>query len=442
MNKSLWYLCLKQLEKELPPQDLNTWIRPLQVHEELENVFLFAPNLFVLNWVKTNYLQRIIAILTIKNHGIAPKVTFQVGTRPEKNNPTKIILSSTEKKTVSKPIFNGNLFNKKYTFNNFIAGYSNQLAHAASMQVVESSEFNPLFIYGNVGIGKTHLMQAVGHTLRTQQPELKVIYLRSEQFINDMVKSFRTRNIDKFKRFYKSADVLLIDDVQFLAGKTKSQEEFFHIFNSLIDGQQRVILTSNNAPQRIDGLNEQLKSRLGHGLTVEIKQPELETRANILQSKALNSNIILPEDVTFYIAEHIDSNVRELEGALHRLVASAKFMREEINLDFSKDALKDLIIHKVKFINIGDIQSTVARYFKLSTAELISRSRKRYIVRPRQIAMSLCKDLTPHNLVQIGHNFAGRDRTTVIYSHKTITALRLKDMQLNRDYNCLLQILS
>lgn len=453
MASSLWNFCLKRLEVELTSQEFNTWIRPLQAQEDEAQVTLFAPNNFVLNWVKKNFLERISDLLQRGNHDRAVGLRLQVGTckpasetspaqtrRPRQGKATPAARKSAQVNKAADaekaaPGHSARL-NPKFTFQSFVRGRSNQLAHAASQQAAETGEFNPLFIYGGVGLGKTHLMHAVGHDLRQRKPDAKILCVSSERFVEDMVKAIHNKRTDEFKSFYRSADVLLMDDIQFLAGKVRSQEEFLHTFNSLMEGSQQLIMTCDRPPTQIMGLEERLKSRFGAGLTVTVDKPELNTRIAILHSKAQQAALPLPGDVAHFIAENLESNIRELEGALHRLLASAKLLHEEITLDFSREMLKDLINFEAqnRILTIQDIQQAVAEHFGLSLDVLLSRRRQRTIVRPRQIAMSLVKELTGHNLPAIGQAFGGRDRTTVLHSCKTIRNLQQKDTQLQQDY--------
>ncbi|MCW8927786.1 MAG: chromosomal replication initiator protein DnaA, partial [Gammaproteobacteria bacterium] len=334
--------------------------------------------------------------------------------------------------------------NPLFSFNNFVEGKSNQLARAASMQVAENpgTAYNPLFIYGGVGLGKTHLMHAVGNMIMERQPGAKVIYLHSERFVADMVKALQHNAINEFKRYYRSVDALLIDDIQFFAGKERSQEEFFHTFNALLEGQRQVILTCDRYPKEVNGLEERLKSRFGWGLTVAIEPPELETRVAILMSKAVQADVDLPHEVAFFIAKRIRSNIRELEGALRRVIANAHFTGRPITLDFAKEALRDLLALQAKLVTIENIQKTVAEYYKIRVADLLSKRRNRSIARPRQIAMALAKELTNHSLPEIGDAFGGRDHTTVMHACKKVVELKESDQMISEDYANLLRILT
>jgi chromosomal replication initiator protein len=337
----------------------------------------------------------------------------------------------------------GNL-NEDYTFTNFVEGKSNQLARAASMQVAENpgKAYNPLFVYGGVGLGKTHLMHAVGHSIIRRNPAARISYLHSERFVGDRFKELQHNIINEFKKFYRTLDVLLIDDIQFFAGKERSQEEFFHTFNALLEGQQQVIMTCDRYPKEIDGLEERLKSRFGWGLTVCIEPPELETRVAILMQKATQSGVDLPDEVAFFVAKRIRSNVRELEGALRRVMANARFTERAITLDFAREALKDLLALQDKLVTIENIQKTVADYYKIRVADLLSKRRNRSIARPRQMAMALSKELTNHSLPEIGDAFGGRDHTTVLHGCGKIKELREGDRRIEEDFGNLLRTLS
>jgi chromosomal replication initiator protein len=443
-----WRHCLQRLEQELSAQDFNTWIRPLHAEEADQTLCLLAPNRFVVEWLKKHFFQRIIELLTHFNQGNKPKVVLQVGTR-------KIKATQSLEKTPEKPVSSKNTYvrpsntiivnesplNPDFTFNNFVAGTSNQMAHSAALHSAEKGGFNPLFIYGGVGLGKTHLMHAVGNSLLSHKPNSRVLYLHAERFVADMIKALQNKNLDDFKNYYRSVDILLIDDIQFLAGKTRSQEEFYHTFNTLMDGRQQLILTCDRTPQSIMGLEDRLKSRLSSGLTVNIEPPELETRVAILQTKAHRAKLTLPDEAALYIAEHVVSNIRELEGALHRLIAGTQFMRRPISLEFCHDVLKDLIVTAPRVVTIENILQTVAFYYKISLEEMLSKRRHRYLVRPRQLAMFLCKELTRHSIPAIAQAFA-RDRTTVLHSCKAITELKITDKQVYQDYLNLLSALS
>lgn len=439
MLASLWSLCLKQLQGELSAQEFNTWIRPLQVMEDGNGLSVLAPNRFVLDWVRKHFLPRILEILARLNRGRAPALQLRVGSRGNEARPGSDPARENVRQLVAAT---DSPLNPRFTFNTFVPGRSNQLARVASMQAAENHDFNPLFIYGGVGLGKTHLMQAVGHLMRQRQPGAKIVYLHSERFVANMVRALQNKTIDNFKQHYRSASMLLVDDIQFLVGKSQSQEEFFHTFNTLVEDHHQVVLTCDRVPRELGGLEEKLRSRLGSGLTVEVQPPELETRVAILQAKALDAQSPLPEEVAVYIAENMHSSIRELEGALHRLLASARYLDEPLSLDLCKEALRDLLAHsEPRLVTIQAIQQAVAEYYQLSVGELNSKNRRRHIVRPRQLAMTLAKELTPHSLPEIGNAFS-RDRTTVLHSCKTIANLLDSDHKLKQDYQSLQKKLS
>ena len=442
MQGTLWQQCLSQLENELPEQQFNTWIRPLHAIEKAESLTLLAPNRFVLDWVNEHFLENIQKVVgsrpdaktmdvQLEIGSIKPPVTeHRVATKPERRNETRELPS-------------GNL-NSTFDFDSFVEGKSNQLARAASIQVAENpgTAYNPLFIYGGVGLGKTHLMQAVGNMIVSQRPGAQVVYLHSERFVADMVKALQHNAMNEFKRYYRTVDALLIDDIQFFAGKERSQEEFFHTFNALLEGQSQIIMTCDRYPKEVKGLEERLKSRFGWGLTVAIEPPELETRVAILVNKATQANVELPTEVAFFVARRINSNVRELEGALKRIIASAKFTGRAIDLKFTKEALRDLLALQDKLVSIDNIQKTVAEYFKIRVADLHSASRTRSITRPRQIAMALAKELTNHSLPEIGKAFGGRDHTTVLHACRKVSELKDSDMRIAEDYSNLWRTLT
>jgi len=334
--------------------------------------------------------------------------------------------------------------NPAFTFETFVEGKSNQLARAASLQVAANPgvAYNPLFIYGSVGLGKTHLMHAIGHRILDRIPDGRIIYLHSERFVADMIKALQHNAIDDFKQHYRTADALLIDDIQFFAGKERSQEEFFHTFNALLEGQQQIILTSDRYPKEVEGLEERLRSRFGWGLTIAIEPPELETRVAILQRKAEQSGVELPSEVAFFMAKRIRSNVRELEGSLRRVIANAHFTGKAITVEFARDALRDLLAVQSKLVTLENIQKTVADYFRVKVSDLHSARRSRSITRPRQIAMALAKELTQHSLPEIGQAFGGRDHTTVIHACRKVAELREQDANVDNDYTILLRTLS
>ena len=439
----MWDQCLNRLESELPEQQFNTWIRPLHAIEDSQSLRLLAPNRFVQDWVEENFLSRIREIVLLHNTDLS--VSLEIGSLkpPDKNISSVVNRGEFLIKSQDPEPTRSNL-DPNFTFDTFVQGKSNELAKAASLQVANSpgGAYNPLFIYGGTGRGKTHLMQAVGNTMLEHKPQGKIVYLHSERFVSDMVKALQHNSIDSFKRFYRNVDALLIDDIQFFAGKERSQEEFFHTFNSLLESQQQVILTCDRYPKEVEGLEDRLKSRFGWGLTVAIDPPELETRAAILKSKAENANIELPDEVAFFVAKRIQSNVRELEGVLRRLVAHAQFTGRPVTLDLTQEALRDLLAMQERMVSIENIQKTVAEYYKIRVSDLHSKSRSRSITRPRQLAMSLAKNLTSHSLPEIGDAFGGRDHTTVLHACRKIDELKDSDNRIREDYHNLLRTIT
>ncbi|KUM42693.1 chromosomal replication initiator protein DnaA [Pseudomonas sp. EpS/L25] len=488
MSVELWQRCVDVLRDELPSQQFNTWIRPLQVEAEGDELRVFAPNRFVLDWVNEKYLSRILELLEEHaDDGIAPVLSLLIGSK-RSNKPRAAQTPSSPSVPLPPPVqapqpiqsdivtagvaledvtaelaeadepavktertvqVEGALkhtsyLNRTFTFENFVEGKSNQLARAAAWQVADNPKhgYNPLFLYGGVGLGKTHLMHAVGNHLLKRNPNAKIVYLHSERFVADMVKALQLNAINEFKRFYRSVDALLIDDIQFFARKERSQEEFFHTFNALLEGGQQVILTSDRYPKEIDGLEERLKSRFGWGLTVAVEPPELETRVAILMKKADQAKVDLPHDAAFFIAQRIRSNVRELEGALKRVIAHAHFMGRDITIELIRESLKDLLALQDKLVSIDNIQRTAAEYYKIKIADLLSKRRSRSVARPRQVAMALSKELTNHSLPEIGDAFGGRDHTTVLHACRKIAELRESDADIREDYKNLLRTLT
>lgn len=459
MSLALWDKCLTSLESEFPSQQFNTWIRPLQAEQANGKLVLFAPNRFVMDWIVEKFLTRINELVKTFSDDAIPVVQLEIGskradvTRGTEQQPATAA-SPLQSASSAVPIRKGTLsytdttyqsnLNPNFTFENFVEGKSNQLAKAASLQVGENPAvaYNPLYLYGGVGLGKTHLLHAIGNQIIANNPKAKVLYLHSERFVADMVKALQTNSMNEFKRYYRTVDALLIDDIQFFAGKDRSQEEFFHTFNSLLESQQQVILTCDRYPKEINGVEERLKSRFGWGLTVAVEPPELETRVAILMSKAEATNIVLPYEVAFFVAKRIRSNVRELEGALKRIIANAHFTGKAITLDFVKEALRDLLALQDKLVTIDNIQRTVAEYYKIKVADLLSKRRNRSVARPRQVAMSLAKELTNHSLPEVGDAFGGRDHTTVLHACRNIQDLRQSDADIEEDYTNLLRILT
>ncbi|MBB3102986.1 chromosomal replication initiator protein DnaA [Azomonas macrocytogenes] len=501
MSVELWQHCVELLRDELPAQQFNTWIRPLQVESEEGELHIYAPNRFVLDWVNEKYLSRLMELLSERSSDLPPILSLRIGSRrapanglpsstartvppsnpasaavgsslvsvPDRSVSSAAALEKTRVDASSAPgkdaavaslpaavsrternvqvegaLKHTSYLNRSFTFENFVEGKSNQLARAAAWQVADNPKhgYNPLFLYGGVGLGKTHLMHAVGNHLLRKNPSAKVVYLHSERFVADMVKALQLNAINEFKRFYRSVDALLIDDIQFFAKKERSQEEFFHTFNALLEGGQQVILTSDRYPKEIDGLEERLKSRFGWGLTVAVEPPELETRVAILMKKADQAKIDLPHDAAFFIAQRIRSNVRELEGALKRVIAHAHFMGREITIELIRESLKDLLALQDKLVSIDNIQRTVAEYYKIKISDLLSKRRSRSVARPRQVAMALSKELTNHSLPEIGDAFGGRDHTTVLHACRKIAELRESDADIREDYKNLLRTLT
>lgn len=457
MDSSLWQLCLEHLKKELTSMDFNIWFAPLIAQEAKDKFILYAPNQFVAAHIKKKYLAQLQTLLEQFHPNQDYTIIIKDG-RPSLSSTENLNeeLENTQEKTVPavkknalqiKNTFNDEIssgLNSQYTFLKYVEGKSNQLATAAAKQVAENpgGGYNPLFIYGATGLGKTHLIQAIGNEIQAANKNAKVIYMHSERFVQDMVKALKNNSIEEFKQFYRSVDALLIDDIQFFAKKNQSQEEFFHTFNALLEGNRQVIMTSDRYPKEIEGVEDRLKSRFGWGLTVSIEPPELETRVAILLKKADDKKIELSSEVAFFIAQRIRSNVRELEGALNRVMANADFTGKSITIDFVKDALKDLITLQEKLVTVDNIQKTVAEYYKLKITDILSKRRSRSIARPRQIAMCLSKELTNKSLPEIGEAFGGKDHTTVLHACRKIHELREQDNNIKEDYTHLIRILS
>jgi chromosomal replication initiator protein len=454
VSSPLWEKCLSHLEGDLSAQQLNTWLRPLQAIETEESLRLLAPNPYVKAWVQEQLEAQINQLVHQLTQGLIEYVSIEVGTidhvhqRPKRvastSAPAKTNKEEKSETIKSEPAL-GSPINPLFTFDSYVEGKSNQIARAASLHVAEApgtSGYNPLFLYGGTGLGKTHLMLAVGNKIKQNNPKARVIYLSSERFVQDMITALRNNAIDQFKTHYRSADALLIDDIQFFAKKERSQEEFFYTFNSLLEGQRQIILTCDRFPKEVDNLDERLQSRLGWGLTVAIEPPELETRVAILIKKAQQNLITLPEDVAFFIAKRIKSNVRDLEGALQRVLAFSRFTNQPMSIDMAQEALKDLLALHQKLVTLESIQKTVAEYFKVRVSELLAKKRTRSIARPRQIAMALAKELTSHSLPEIGESFGGRDHTTVLHACRKVAELKESDPRVAEDYRNLLRTLS
>jgi chromosomal replication initiator protein len=440
----LWIQVLGRLADELPEQQVNTWLRPLQAVERDGALRLMAPNRFAVDWVRQHAVPR---IATLVREILGEEVPVQVEAGSTSPAPTAASAEpprTTVRRLPESSLQVGVRLNPDSTFDTFVEGKSNHFAKAASMQVAENPgrAYNPLFIYGGTGLGKTHLMQAVGHVIKTRDPSARVAYVHSERFVDNMVQALRHNTMNDFKTAYRGLSALLIDDIQFFANKDRSQEEFFHTFNALFEGQAQIIMTSDRYPKEIPGLEERLKSRFGWGLSVAIEPPELETCVAILISKAQAAHVELPEEVAFFVAKRIRSNVRELEGALRRIIANARFTGQPITLDFAKEALKDLLNLQARLVTMENIQKTVADYFKVRMSELLSERRSRSVARPRQIAMALAKELTAHSLPEIGSAFGGRDHTTVMHACKRVKELQESEPRVREDYSNLLRMLT
>lgn len=441
---SPWKHCLELLEGELSPQQFNTWIRPLHAVENENDICLLAPNRFVLDWINERYLSKIEGF--INDHHYNKNIKIQVGSnhQPILEEPKQPTNTFSKEVHTQVAIKQSSHINKNFNFDNFVEGKSNQFARATAIQVANSpgGAYNPLFIYGGVGLGKTHLMHAIGSSILEQKPTANITYLNSERFVRDMVKAIQYNTIDTFKRYYRSLDVLLIDDIQFFAGKDRSQEEFFHTFNSLLEDKHQIVMTCDRYPKEVEGLEQRLKSRFGWGLTTAISPPDLETRVAIIDKKALDKGNPLPHEVSFFIAKRFQSNVRELEGAINLVIANANLTGKPITLDFAKTALHDLLIVQNRQISIDNIQKITAEYYKIRVSDLLSKRRSRSVTRPRQIAMTIAKELTNHSLPEIGEAFGGRDHTTVLHSCRKIKSLRESEAQIEEDYTNLINTLT
>lgn len=431
---------MDHLEQELTEQELNTWIRPLHVQEDADTLRLLAPNRFVMDWVRDRFLPRISKLAQELAKDRERQILLEVGAARAMPAPE----GRTTPHALGTGAIPGSGLNPAYTFDTFVEGKSNQFALAAARQVAENPglAYNPLFIYGGVGLGKTHLMHSVGQLIQQRRPQARIAYVHSERFVNDMVRALQHNTINEFKRQYRTLDALLIDDIQFFVGKERSQEEFFHTFNALLEGQQQVILTCDRYPKEVEGLEERLKSRFGWGLTVPIEPPELETRVAILMQKSVRENVVLPSEVAFFIAQRVNSNIRELEGALRRVVANSQFTGQAITLENTQEWLKDILARQERLVTLDNIQKTVADYFHIRIGDMLSKRRSRSIARPRQIAMCLSKELTTRSLPEIGDAFGGRDHTTVLHACRKVQALCRLDAHIREDYQTLLRTLT
>ena len=468
--ENFWAYCLLKFEKELSAQQYNTWIKPLKARVNGEAVQIVAPNKFVMQWVKSKFFNR---IETIANE-LSPSAVIELIVDSSEqvtpiNTPAKsqstvehpveaVVAAATQKNTTKvidkKPVSSrapakhlkaekNSGLNDSFLFDNYVTGRANQLARAAAIQVAGNpgQAYNPLFIYGGVGLGKTHLLQAIGNELKKIKPEANIRYLHAERYVSDVVKAYENKAFDEFKQQYHSLDLLLIDDIQFFAKKTRTQEEFFYAFNTLIEEKKQIVITCDTYPKEIADMDERLRTRFSWGLTVAVEPPELEMRVAILRKKAENLNIDLHEDVAFFVAKQIRSSVRELEGALNRIIAMANFTGHAIDVHLAKDALRDLIAVRGRQITIENIQKTVADYYKIKVSDMFSKKRSRNVARPRQVAMSLARELTNHSFPEIGEAFGGRHHTTVMHACEEIEQLRLNDQTLARDIGLLTQVI-
>ena len=439
---SFWRFCLAHFEKELPPQQYKTWIKPLRFQAGGNRLTLVAPNRFVLQWIRDKFLARIEQLAREHlNHDIEVLVALAGKELPV--SPPPHALQGAKEQEVKPSSREISRLNPTFTFETFVTGKANELARAAATQVAErlGSAYNPLFIYGGVGLGKTHLIQAIGNRLRGQAPETKIRYIHAEQYVSDVVRAYQHKAFDDFKRYYHSLDLLLIDDIQFFSGKSRTQEEFFYAFNALIEAHRQVVITCDTYPKEIAGIENRLISRFGWGLTVSVEPPELEMRVAILLKKAEVEGVKLDEAVAFFLAKHIQSNVRELEGGLKRVVAFARFSGRDFSVELCREALRDLLAIQHRQVSIENIQKTVADYYKIKVSEMYSKKRSRNIARPRQVAMALAKELTQLSLPHIGDAFGGRDHTTVLHACRKIALLKSSSSELTRDFNSLLNVL-
>jgi len=441
--QTLWDACLRRLEQELPAQQFNTWIRPLSPEAaaaDASTLTLAAPNRFVLELVRERFAARIEKLAA---EASGRELGLQLVLARGAEASTRGISFAVRANGETPGALERARLNRSFTFENFVTGKANQLARAAAVQVAENPgiSYNPLFIYGGVGLGKTHLVQAIGNHLAEQRPNARIRYTHAEQYVTDVVRAYQQRSFEDFKRYYHSLDLLLIDDIQFFSNKGRTQEEFFYAFNALVEAHKQIVITCDTYPKEITGMEERLISRFGWGLTVAIEPPELEMRVAIVLKKAEAESMALSEDIAFFIAKHIRSNVRELEGALKKVLAYARFTARELSLDLAKEALRDILHVVNRQISVEGIQKTVAEYFKIKVSDMHSKKRSRNVARPRQVAMALAKDLTQMSLPEIGEAFGNRDHTTVLHACRTIATLRKKDVSLNRDYLVLEQVL-
>ena len=439
--QNLWDACLRRLEQELPAQQFNTWIRPLAPETDApdDTLTLAAPNRFVLELVRERFAARIERLA-------AEASGRELGLRlvlARASEPATRSLAAPSRPAAELPIQERSRLNRGFSFDSFVTGKANQLARAAAIQVAENpgTSYNPLFVYGGVGLGKTHLVQAIGNQVADRRPQARIRYIHAEQYVTDVVRAYQQKSFDEFKRYYHSLDLLLIDDIQFFSNKGRTQEEFFYAFNALVEAHKQIVITCDTYPKEIAGMEERLISRFGWGLTVAIEPPELEMRVAIVLKKAEAEAVSVSEEIAFFIAKHIRSNVRELEGALKKVLAFSRFTGRELSLELAKEALRDILNLNSRQVSVEGIQKTVAEYFKLKISDMHSKKRSRNVARPRQVAMALAKDLTQMSLPEIGEAFGNRDHTTVLHACRTIADLRTRDSSLNRDYLVLEQVL-
>ena len=440
--QTLWDACLRRLEQELPAQQFSTWIRPLSCEHGAsgETLSLSAPNRFVLELVRERFLSRIERLAAeIGGHAIDVRLALARGVEAAVRPAAPAPRAAAE----APPVAERSRLNRAFTFDSFVTGKANQLARAAALQVAENPgiSYNPLFVYGGVGLGKTHLVQAIGNQVAAVRPQARIRYIHAEQYVTDVVRAYQQKSFDEFKRYYHSLDLLLIDDIQFFSNKGRTQEEFFYAFNALVEAHKQIVITCDTYPKEIAGMEERLISRFGWGLTVAIEPPELEMRVAIVLKKAEAEAVALSEEIAFFIAKHIRSNVRELEGALKKVLAFSRFTERDLSLELAKEALRDILNLNSRQVSVEGIQKTVAEYFKIKVADMHSKKRSRNLARPRQVAMALAKDLTQMSLPEIGEAFGNRDHTTVLHACRTIASLRKHDNGLNRDYLVLEQVL-
>ncbi len=437
---SFWRSCLAHFEQQLPPQQFKTWIKPLKFQAADNQLTLTAPNRFVLQWIRDRFLAEI-ERLAGERFGNEVAVSLVLAEKETALPPKELVPASGGTKPSTRDI---SRLNPDFNFSTFVTGKANELARAAAIQVAERTgeAYNPLFVYGGVGLGKTHLIHAIGNLLLQRNPQSRIRYIHAEQYVSDVVRAYQHKSFDDFKRYYHSLDLLLIDDIQFFSGKSRTQEEFFYAFNALIESRKQVVITCDTYPREIPGMENRLISRFAWGLTVAVEPPELEMRVAILLKKAEAENVVLDETVAFFIATHSQSNIRELEGALKRILAYSRFSGRQISVDLCRDALKDLLALQSRQISIDNIQKTVADYYKIKVSEMYSKKRSRNIARPRQVAMALAKELTHLSLPDIGEAFGGRDHTTVLHACRTIRDFRETDGKLRQDWDKLVRVLT